>query len=140
LKGLTGVAAGDLLICIGSADVRAAALGSNPAGNSVVWRAPAVLGGLKIKSSLTSISVGGNSCGTTKAVDFNANTACYKPDPSYDPATACGTVPGIWIAAPPASPGGLQGLCQMTSLGQRIPPPSSGKIAETGMTILVGAK
>ena len=139
LKKLSGVNAGDLLICIGSADVRAAALGPNPAGNSVVWRAPAVLGGLKIKSSVAIIDVGGNHCGSTKAVDLNAGTACYLPDPGYNPATACGTVPGIWIAAAPNT-SGLIGLCQMTSIGQRIPPPSSGKIAETGMTILVGAK
>ena len=74
-----------------------------------------------------------------KAVDLNAGTACYKPDSGYDPATACGTVPGIWIAAP-ANTTGLVGLCQGTVPGQRIPPPSSGEIARTGITILVGAK
>jgi hypothetical protein len=138
-KGLSGINAGDQVICIGSADVRAAALGPNPAGNSVVWQVPALLGAIKIKSSVAIIDVGGNHCGSTKVVSLNASTQCYKPDPGYNPATACGTVPAIWIAAP-ANTTGLLGLCQGVNQGDRIPPPSSGKIAETAQTILVGAK
>lgn len=139
MKGLTGINVGDQIICTGSADVKAAALPAGGAGNSVVWVVPAIAGGLKIKSSVAIVDVGGNHCGSTKVVSFNAETRCYKPDPGYNPATACGTVPGIWIAAP-VNTTGLVGLCQGTSLGQRIPPPSSGEIARTGMTILVGAK
>jgi hypothetical protein len=139
-KGLTGVAAGDMLICTGSADVIAPPIFNPPgAGNSVVWQVPAIAGGLKIKSSVAIISVAGQHCGGTTALSYNAETRCYKPDPGYDPQTACGTIPGIWVAAP-TNTTGLVGLCQGTAVGQRIPAPSSGEIARTGMTILVGAK
>jgi hypothetical protein len=140
MKGLTGVNVGDMIICTGSADVIAPGVFNPPgAGNSVVWEVPAIAGGLKIKSSVAIISVGGQHCGGTTALSYNAETRCYKPDPGYDPQTACGTIPGIWIAAP-TNTTGLVGLCQGTAVGQRIPAPSSGEIARTGMTILVGAK
>lgn len=140
MKGLTGVNAGDVLICIGSADVIAPGVFNPPgAGNSVVWEVPAITGGLKIKSSVASVSVGGQHCGSTLAISYNAETRCYKPDNTYNPQTACQSIPGIWIASSDTSTG-LQGLCQGTAFGQRIPPPSSGEIARTGMTIPVGAK
>ena len=139
-KGLAGVNAGDMLICTGSADVIAPPIFNPPgAGNSVVWQVPAVAGGLKIKSSVAIIVVSGQHCGSTTALSYNAETRCYLPDSLYNPATACGMIPGIWIAAP-SNTTGLVGLCQGTAVGQRIPPPSSGEIARTGMTILVGAK
>jgi hypothetical protein len=139
-KNLTGIAAGDQVICTGSADVIAPGVFNPPgAGNSVVWSVPAVTGGIKIKSSVAIITVGGQHCGSTTALSYNAETRCYKPDPTYNPATACGTIPGIWVAAP-TNTTGLLGLCQGTAVGQRIPPPSSGEIARTGMTILTGAK
>lgn len=139
LKGLSGINDGDQIICTGSADVKAAALPAGGAGNSVVWIVPAKAGGIKIKSSVAIIDVGGNHCGSTKATAINSEARCYKPDSGYDPAAACATVPGIWIVAP-TNTTGLVGLCQGTAVGQRIPPPSSGEIARTGMTIPVGAK
>jgi len=139
IKGLTGLNDGDQVICIGSADVKAAALPPGGAGNSVVWTVPVAAGQIKLKSSVAIIDVGGNHCGSTKATAINSDARCYKPDGAYNPQTACGTIPGIWIAAP-ANTTGLVGLCQGTAVGQRIPPPSSGEICRTGMTIPVGAK
>jgi len=140
MKGLTGVSLGDQIICTGNADVVAPpAIPSPGAGNSAVWRVPAIAGGLKLKSSLAIVDVGGNHCGATKVISYNAETRCYKPDPGYDPAAKCATIPGIWLAAP-ANTTGLLGVCQGTALGQRIPPPASGEIARTGSTIPIGAK
>jgi hypothetical protein len=142
MKGLSGVNAGDMVICTGSADVLASALPAGGAGNSVVWRVPAKAGAIKIKSSVAIITVAGQHCGSAKAISFNAETRCYKDDPGYDPAAACATIPApgaLWVAAP-TNTTGLLGLCQGFALGDRIPPPSSGEIARTGMTIAVGAK
>ena len=139
LKGVTGLGDGDQVICIGSADVRALLLPGG-GGNSVVWRAPAKKGAIKIKNSVSVIDVAGQHCGSGNTVSWNATTTCYKPDATYDPATACNGVPGKgWIPAP-AGTVNLLGLCQGGAVGQRIPPPSSGVIAETGMTIKTGAK
>lgn len=135
----TTIPDGSLLICIGSADVRAAALGPNPAGNSVVWTVPAKAGKLAIKNTVAVLDVGGNHCGTTQTVSFNSDTACFLPDGAYDPATACSAASGLWIPAPVGTVN-MKGLCQMFTLGARIGNPSSGKIASTGMTILLGAK
>ena len=138
MKGLSGLTDGDNVICTGCADVRAAALGPNPAGNCVVWAIPAKKGSIKTKSSVGIIDVAGQHCGSTQTVSFNAQTTCYKPDLSYDPATAC-SGGQLWIPAP-VNKGFLVGLCQGFTEGARITPPTSGEIARTGQTILLGAK
>jgi hypothetical protein len=127
------------VICVGSADVLAASLPPGGAGNSVVWVSPAKAGGVKIKNSVAVLDVGGQHCGSSQTVSFNSGTTCYLPDPGYDPATACQLPAALWVPNPdPTSQ--LKGLCQGFALGYRIPAPSSGKIAETAMTILTGAK
>ncbi len=138
MKGVTGLTDGDQVICIGSADVKAALIPAG-GGNSVVWIVPAKKGGIKIKNSVAVIDVAGQHCGSSNTISFNASTQCYKPDGAYNPATACSGAGMLWIAAPVGTVN-LVGLCQGGSIGQRIPGPASGLIAESGMTILTGAK
>ncbi len=141
LKGLTGLSDGALVICTGSADVVVPTLPGGRGGNSIVWRAPVKSGGINVKNSFAVIDVGGNHCGSAKTVSYNSDTRCYLPDSGYDPAAACAGAGMFWVAAP-AGTVNMLGLCQglSGSEGQRIPPPASGEIARTGMTIPLGAK
>lgn len=141
MKGLntTTIPDGSLVICVGSADVRAAALGPNPAGNSVVWTVPAKAGKIAIKNTVAVLDVGGNHCGSAKTISSNSDTACFLPDGGYNPQTACSGAGGLWIPSPVGTVN-LKGLCQGFTNGFRIPNPSTGKIASTGSTILLGAK
>jgi hypothetical protein len=140
LKKLRGLSDGAQVICIGSADVKTAALPGG-AGVSVVWIAPVVAGNVKIKNSVSVFDENGVHCGSAQAVAWNGTTTCYQYTAAYDPAAVCAGQGGVWSWAP-AGTVFLVGLCQGPELALdfRILPPSSPKLAETGMTILTGAK
>jgi hypothetical protein len=130
-KGTLPAIEGQTLICLASADVRASALPIGLIGNSVVLTGTVESGKLKMSANLAAIG-----CGVlSSAINVNGNTICYEEDPSYDPAAACAGAGMLWV--PPSAgfkPDSLAGLCQgfVDGAGERIPPPSSPKLAEQG--------
>jgi hypothetical protein len=134
--GLAGFAAGDKLICIAGADVRAT-LGLPPGlvGNSVVVHVVADgFGAAKGKANLTNIG-----CGTiSDAISINGSLVCYKPDLSYNPPAACaGAIPPmLWVPPTTTPTDQLVGLCQgfVAGAGERLPPPTSGVVAQQGLS------
>lgn len=150
LKGLSGISDGDILICLGEADVRATALPPGAFGNSVVLRGVAKAGSLKMKADLAAIGCG--AAGVT-AINWNGNLKCYKPDATYTDVTndaanwkatclASGTNmvplpnPGLDVANDDPVKVNLLGLCQgfTADAGERINPPTSGEICRQGQT------
>lgn len=144
-KGLTGVADGAPIICIAGADVIAPPTIMTPAGNAIVFVGEAKSGGLSVKANLTEVL-----CGSTAAVNFNGNLACYLDDPAYRTpggtwnaaCTAQGSTPIPNVAMEPkqlkvnAGQNIVVGLCQnFTTPGTRINPPASALIATQGSYI-----
>jgi hypothetical protein len=145
-KGLTGLADGDVIICIAGTDVIAPPTILPPgAGNAIILTGEAKAGGLKIKADLTEAL-----CGTNAAVSFNTEMSCYLDDPLYRTpggtwVTGCTNVGSVPIANPSADPDTLKvndtqnvvvGLCQnFATLGARPDPPASSLIAVMGSAL-----
>lgn len=147
-KGLTGLADGDVIICVAGTDVIAPPTILPPgAGNAIIVAGEVKAGALKIKADLTEAL-----CGSNAATSFNTTMECYLDDPLYrTPAgtwvTGCTNVGSVPIANPAADPDTLKvndtqnvvvGLCQnFATLGARPDPPASALIAVQGSSLPV---
>jgi len=142
MKGVTGLADGDIVICIAEADV------VGVGGNSLLFAAEAKAGQIKAKVPMGEAKfLGGVGCGSTEAISYNGNLRCYKDDATYRndaggpgtwraACTAAGMIPGD-----PSGPTKLKanptqsiaiGLCQGFAAGVRINPPASVRFAVQG--------
>ena len=133
-KGLTGLADGAELICIGSADVKASIFPAG-AGNSALLTAvwDQLTGKALGKADLRRVA-GGVGCGSLDAINYDNDMDCYLPDAGYDPATQCATDGALWVAAAAESTDNFLGICQGGAPGFRITPPGSGLLASQGAT------
>jgi len=142
IKGLPAGLEGENIICVAGADVRSSGLGGGTvvAGNSIVGAAAVSKGKLKIKMDLTQITCGAAGTGS---IAFNGGITCYRDDPTYNWATACGSINGVggmvWLTIPSSGAKGdqLLGLCQgfnAATQGVRIPPPASAILAVQGQS------
>jgi hypothetical protein len=144
-KGLLGTTDGEIIMCIAEADVISPpSIGAPGAGNGVLLLGEVKKGGLKIKADLHDVL-----CGSGAAIQFNGNMRCYKDDLAYRTGgwvTACTSVAGS-IPIPNQNPDPVKlkvndtenvvvGICQnLTTLGARLPAPSSTLIAVQGALV-----
>jgi hypothetical protein len=147
IKGLSGLADGDVVLCIGAAAVLGTPLGpGTPLGNAALVRGVHSGGQVKFKADLTAVGCGDPGT-AAKIVSFNPVFACFKPDATYadptSPATNWHTsCAGIALDDPGAAAGdpakaSLLGICQaLAGAANPLAPPASGMIAQTGQTIL----
>jgi hypothetical protein len=129
-KDASGVE-GQEVICLGEADVISSTLAPPGAGNGVVMKGIVSGGKLKIKGKMTGVG-----CGSEAAITLNSAVTCYEEDPTYDPAVACASMPGLWVpqgSIVEVKPDSIVGLCQGVTLGARIAPPASPLLAVQGM-------
>lgn len=138
-KGLSGVADGDMVMCIVGADVKATGLPAGGAGNGVLLVGEVKKAGISLKASLAEIG-----CGGTDQINYNGNMHCYLDDATYRTtgwSTACLGAGMAPIANAQPEPKQLKvnagqnivvGLCQGLSPGQRLPGPGAGLIAQWG--------
>ena len=149
-KDMTGVVDGDVIICLGEADVISPAGGINPpgGGNSVVLVGEVKSNGVKIKADLSPIG-----CGGVEALQFNGNMKCYRDDVAYRTGgwmAACTATAGSVPIPDPNCPADcptlkgdatqpvLVGLCQnFGTLGARINPPPSSLISVNGGRVAI---
>src|SRR5262249_36912276 len=147
IAGITGLADGDVVICIGAGAVYGTPLGpSTLLGNAAIIRGVHTGGQINFKADLTGVGCG-NATLSAKIVSLDPTFACYKPDAAYSDPTSPSTnwhtsCAGIPVDNPAAATGlpakvATLGVCQATS-GSANPQaaPLTGEIFETGQTIL----
>ena len=144
---------GDIVICIAEADVADANTLGSLGGNGAILAGEAKSGKLKIKADLTEVPVAGNACGGLEVLQYNGNVRCYRDDATYrsnDPGAgtwrdACASMaPSIQSLAPSESTlkvndtvPAIIGICQMFTIGDRIPGPSSALWAQQGGRVAI---
>ncbi|MEO8605641.1 MAG: hypothetical protein ABI629_23940 [bacterium] len=145
-KDLSGTTDGDIVMCIAEADVISPpAINPPGGGNGVLLLGEVKKGALKIKANLAEVL-----CNSTGAVQFNGNMRCYLDDAPYRLGgwqTSClsvagsAPIPNQEIIPPQKlkvnnTQNVVVGLCQnFTTLGARLPAPSSSLIAVQGALI-----
>lgn len=141
MQTVTGLADGDIVICIAEADVL------DIGGNSLILAGEVKKGKLKLKADISEATIFGSGCGSVEAISYNGSMTCYLDDPTYRLDT---NVPGSWREAcglagmlPGDGPGTtflkanptvpvVIGICQGFNEGERIGPPSSTRFAVQG--------
>jgi hypothetical protein len=138
-KDALGVA-GDDIVCLADGDVLSSFTGPALVGNSVVIAGTVGADGkFKAKANLGAIG-----CGIiAEALAVNGGMRCYQATVGtgvgeYDWAAACSGVPMLPLA-PNVLPGtadingdAVVGICQGSSLGQRLPGPPGGELVVQG--------
>lgn len=142
MQTLSGVADGDIIVCVADADLLLPA-----GGNGVVLTGAIKAGKLNFKADLSEVDIFGTGCGDVEAISYNGGIRCFKDDGAYrlDAGVGswrddCAALGGFLSGAPGATklnaPNDTQsvvvGICQTLTVGARLTGPTTTEFARTG--------